>query len=301
MTFYTHFFFVLILISAFGCKNKLTDNQIRKDSLGYTVKVSSVLSHYNIEDENARYYKLSDELKEISGICFTDDGRLFCQTDEYADIFQIDQSTGRIIKTFYINDESKQKAIKGDFEDITFVGNQFFLARHSGTLYSFHEGYDKQIVSYQKYKTSLNSLNDIEGLCFDSSTNSLLMVCKSFAGDGYENQRAVYSFDLAKYEFVEKPRFLININEIKNKSVEEKFKPSGIAKCPSSNSFFIIAAKGNIIIEISDSGEVIDYKNLPQKIHIQPEGISFSKDKTLYISNEGKNDNARLVIYLYQP
>ena len=43
---------------------------------------NSSLSWYNVEDENAKYIKLSNELRGISGICFSMDDRLFCEVDE---------------------------------------------------------------------------------------------------------------------------------------------------------------------------------------------------------------------------
>ena len=98
-------------------------------------------------------------------------------------------------------------------------------------------------------------------------------------------------------ELEQTPRFVISFKDIKNNTVEGKFNPSGIARNPVSGTFYIIAARGNTIIEISKNGEILDQADLPEKIHVQAEGIAFKSDGTLYISNEGKDKQAYIIKY----
>jgi len=254
---------------------------------------NSSLQWYNLEDENAKYIKLSNELRGISGICFSTDDRLFCETDENANIYQIDSKSGEIIKKFSLKDSVNS----GDFEDICIVGDRFFLIQDHGGLFEFKEGANNSGVDYKVYKTFLTRENNIEGLCFDPETNSLLLACKKYAGDGYDKMKAVYSFAMNTMTLNEKPRFLISTKPLKKLSSENKFNPSGIARNPATGTFFIIASRGNIIIEVTKEGDVLGEKDLPKSIHIQPEGIAFSKDNTLYISNEGKGKTAGIVAY----
>jgi uncharacterized protein YjiK len=291
---------IIVLFNSCGSKNK---NMVKED----TVKTrttsenlkpgtkSSALDWYDIENEDHNFFKLSDELKEISGITFTADNRLFAHGDEDADIFQLDPQTGEIIKRFSLGEFL---VLKGDFEDITWVNNKFYLMESKGNIYEFSEGSNGQFVTYKKYKTELNSANNVEGLCYDNSTKSLLMVCKDYPGDGYEKQKAVYTFSLSSMTMEPKPRFLISLKSIKKNTIENEFSPSGIAKNPVSETFFIIAARGNTILELNKEGELINQKDLPEKIHKQAEGIAFMSDGTLYISDEGKNKTARLVKYI---
>ena len=92
-----------------------------------------------------------------------------------------------------------------------------------------------------------------------------------------------------------KPRFLIDLSEIK-----KTFNPSGIERSPITGTFFIIAANGNAIIEISKEGKLIAEKKLPPVVHEQPEGITFTPDKSLLISNEGDFTRGSIVIHKYQ-
>ncbi len=256
----------------------------------------SSLSLYDVENENAKSVKLPSEMRGISGICFSDDDRLFCETDENSTVFQFDFNSGSVVKKFYLKDNINS----GDFEDICIVGTRFFLAQDHGTLFEFKEGANGEGVDYKSYKTFLTRENNVEGLCYDPETNSLLLACKKYPGEGYDKMRAVYSFPLNSMTLTEKPRFLIPIKPVKRNSFEEKFNPSGIARNPQTGTFFIIASRGNTIIEISKDGEILNQKDLPKEVHTQPEGIAFSRENTLYISNEGKSLNkpAKIVMYM---
>src|SRR5882672_7386903 len=95
--------FSLLILS---CKSKSEINKIRSEEPGknekpVTSSPGSALAWYNLEDENPQTVKLPGELNEISGITMTSDGRLFCEVDEDADIFELDYKTGSINKKFY--------------------------------------------------------------------------------------------------------------------------------------------------------------------------------------------------------
>src|SRR4030095_5050179 len=184
-----------------------------------------------------------------------------------------------------------------DFEDIAFVKDRFFMLESKGKLYEFKEGNDGSFVDYKTYKTFLNSSNNTEGLCYDPETNSLLLACKDSPGEDYKKEKAVYSFSLADMTLNETPRFLISHKDIKNNTEEGKFNPSGIARNTISGTFFIIAARGNTIVELSKDGAVLNQQDLPEKVHKQAEGIAFKKDGTLFISDEGRNKTPVILIY----
>jgi len=108
------------------------------------------------------------------------------------------------------------------------------------------------------------------------------------------------------------PRFLISEKEIitdENEDISSKmaeilllkdktFSPSGIERHPKTGSFFIIGAKGiKMIIEIAPSGKILGKAKLDPKVHRQPEGITFLKDHSLIICNEGAGRKAVITIY----
>lgn len=249
---------------------------------------NSELSKYDLSSENPQIINLPKELKEISGITMTPDGRLFGQQDESGIIYQIDFTTGAVIKKFSVG----KPVLKKDFEDLVYVNNKFYLLHSNGEIYEFPEGNNGESVEYKVYKTGLTAANDVEGLCYDSETNSLLLACKGNSGVDGSGDKAVYSFSLDSMKLNPQPRFML-----KKSDVGSSFNPSGIQRNPVTGTFFVIAANGSVILEISKEGSYIGKALLPKKIHFQPEGITFSSDGTLFISNEGKRGGGSIIIY----
>ena len=290
----TIFISALILISC--SKNKPESEIHTKDSKEKKTKEktpdndsASNLSRYDLSSENPKILTLPPELKEISGMTMTPDGRLYAEQDESGIIYQVDPGNGEIVKKFYLG----KPPVKKDFEDIAYANDKFYLLHSKGEIYECSEGSDGETVVFKIYKTELNGKNDIEGMCYDKETNSLLLACKGDPGiENDENDKAVYSFSLDNMTFDPKPRFILKRSEIKS-----YFNPSGIQRDPLTGTFFIIAANGNEIIEISKVGNLMGKHGLPKKIHVQPEGIAFSSDGTLFISNEGKSGSGTIVVY----
>lgn len=251
------------------------------------------MKFFKVDKDNATQVNLSHKLKEISGIAFSPDGRLFCHDDERAVIYQIDPVTGDIIKSFYFGLLVKQ----GDFEDIEIVGKDFYLITSNGILYKFKEGADDQRVDYEALDTDLGKHNNVEGLCYDPATNTLLLALKGDPGAGLDKDyKAVYSFYLSSHKREQKPRFVLDKKELKKLSDEKDFEPSGIARHPVTGDFYVIAAAGNLMVQLSPDGVVQSVQQLNRKLHDQPEGIAFSNDGKLYISDEGKKQGT-LTVY----
>jgi uncharacterized protein YjiK len=266
------------------------------------------LFNYFNNSTNPTSIKLSKKLNEISGLACTPDGRLFAHSDEAAILYEINQTSGEISKTFSVG----KKTVKEDFEGLAIVNNFFYLVSSNGTIYEFSEGKNEKDVKYIKYKTKLSSRYDVEGLCYDPQTNALLLACKGYPGKNYKNNRAIYSFSLTTKELDKEPRFLLPIKKIIKEDkydfirklgeffflpTENTFAPSGINKHPSTGTFFIIAARGNAIIEISDLGEILGKALLKKEFHNQPEGITFLPDQSLIIADEGGSKRATLTKY----
>ncbi len=238
---------------------------------------SSALSWYDLNDKKPSAVDLPTRLREISGLAMSEDGRLFGHGDEKGVIYQIDYQSGKIIKSFSLG----RIAVRADFEGLAIAGNRFFLVTSWGNLYEFSEGKDEGYVSYQVHRTPLTLANDVEGLCYDPDTHSLLLACKEYPGRGYAKNKAI----------------LLPVQELRRKSRHKLFNPSGIERHPKTGTFFVIAAQGESIIEVSSSGDVLDQVTFRSGVHKQPEGITFSPDFTLLISDEGGRKRAKLTRY----
>ena len=245
---------------------------------------NSFLSFYNLGNKNVQSILLPKVLREISGLAITGDNRVFAEEDEHGIIYQLDLNSGKVIKSFFLG----EIIINEDFEDIAILTDKFYLVTSNGFIYEFSEGKDKDKVNYKKYYTGLTAENNVEGMCYDPEANSLLLVCKDFPGKGYEGYRTVYSFSLNNYKLNNKPKFVLPIEYITSKLDVKNFRPSGIARHPKSGTFFIISAHSKVIIEVSPDDKIINLRKLSKKIHNQPEGIAFTSDNSLLISDEGE-------------
>jgi len=253
-------------------------------------------------------FELSGKLNEISGLATSSDGRLFAHNDEQGTLFELSTTDGKILKSFRLG----KKKIEKDFEGLAVAEEWFYLITSSGNLYRFREGADGERVEYKKINTKLNANNDVEGLCYDPQRSKLLIACKGSAGKKYKGKRAVFAFDPKKKDLDKKPLFLFDIKEIVDYNdsgfldrignlmeLEDNlaFAPSGIERHPVTGHFFIIAARGNLLVEVDANGILIDRVRLDPKMHRQPEGIAFTRNNDLVISDEGGDGRARLTIY----
>lgn len=286
--------FLIAALIFLGCSkksdNKTDSPKVKKDKV-VKLDSNSELSRYELDSQSPNKIDLSAELKEVSGITMTPDGRMFGHNDEKGIIFQIDPSNGNTIKSFKLGDP----VVRDDFEDIAYVKDRFYLLKSSGDIYEFREGANGESVEYKIHTTDLNHANDVEGLAYDPETNSLLLACKGVSGIADSEDKAIYSFSLDDMKLNPVPRFMLPVNEIK-----KNFNPSGIAKNMKTGTFFVIAANGSEIIEISKDGAILGRHTLLPSVHEQPEGITFDSNNNLYISNEVKSGKGYIVIYKYK-
>ena len=256
----------------------------------------SWLSRYDIGNKHPKQFKLPGRLSEASGLAMTDDGRLFCHEDENGVVYEVDYTSGKVIKYFSVG----KFTIRGDFEGIAIKGPTMYLVSSNGNILEFPEGRNKSWVPYTVYRTPLTSGNNVEGLTYDSETDCLLLACKWSPGKGYDGYKAVYEFSLKKKKLSKHPRFLISLAEVTKKSRGGRFNPSDIARHPVSGTFFIIAANGESIIEISRDGNLLAQQEIPKKVNPQPEGITFAPDLTMLICNDMDGGTGTLTLYPVQ-
>ncbi|MCH8033067.1 MAG: SdiA-regulated domain-containing protein, partial [Bacteroidetes bacterium] len=159
---------------------------------------------------------------------------------------------------------------------------------------------DERNVDYIKVKTFLSTKYNVEGLCYDKATNSLLLACKEYAGKNLTEYKAIYSFDLSTYKLQEEPRFLINLDSLKSKFNINNFSPTGIEVHPNSGNVFILSSHEKVIVELSSNGELLNAVKLKSKNHRQPEGIAFLSNQSLLISDEGQNKKAKVTVIPFQ-
>ncbi len=250
------------------------------------------LSKY-IFDKPAFVYELDMGLNEISGLAVNDEGRLFANNDEIGSVFELDPNNGKIVKWFWLG----PNRIYEDFEAVALNGKDFYLITSNCLLYKFYAQPDGKYSQYEKIRTGITGSYEIEGMCYDPKTNSLLLASKKFAGKENNNYRAVLSYNLKSGKLSDKPRFLINLNELKKKYNIKDFSPSDIEYDKSSGNFLVLSSNDKGILEISSGGRILNYTELKKNDHRQPEGLTILKDNTLLIGDEGSGKKPTLTGY----
>ncbi len=266
-----------------------------KQSKGQNKKTqpTSWLGRYNLRKAHPKQFRLPKRLSEASGLAMSDDGRLFSHNDELGVVYQVDYTTGKIVKQFSLGTIT----LRGDFEDIAIKGEMMYLVSSNGTVYEFRDGKDGGRVPYEARKTFLTTKNDVEGLVYDRESDCLLLACKDDPGKGYSNFKAVYAFSLKDHTLNRTPRLLIPLEVVAKKAFKGEFNPSGIAKHPKSGTYFIISSNGRSIIEMSANGTVLAQEDIPNKVNKQPEGITFAPDLTMIICDDGQGGAGMITLY----
>ncbi len=250
------------------------------------------LDRYSFSEKHAIVRELSRNLKEISGLAVSSQGQLYAHNDEQGRIFVLDALTGSQLRHFDLGDGG----VREDFEGIAVAGKRIWLVTSGGDLYEFGDPGEGKNAGFTKYCTALDRDNDVEGLCYDQSTNELLLACKGLSGTGNRGDKAVYAFSIKHKTFRNKPRFVLSGKQLRNISGKGDCGFSGIERHPGSGHFLLLSSKSFCIIEVSAKGEVIGSVSLPKKLHPQPEGIAMLPGGELLISDEGKK-TGRLTLY----
>ena len=93
-----------------------------------------------------------------------------------------------------------------------------------------------------------------------------------------------------------KKLFIETAKKLNLTSGDNIFYPSGLAIHPfDDETIYVISSIGKLLLTINRNGKILDIIKLDKNIFNQPEGICFSKEGDMFISNEGKNGGGNIV------
>jgi len=243
-------------------------------------------------------YNMPKTLKEISGITLANKHTMFCIQDESGIVFKYNMEKKELSKFFHFTH-------KGDFEDLTVVGDIIYILRSDGTLYNFN--FKKMNGKTNKTVVPVNSMN-VEGLCFDKRTKKMYMACKGQPLNGSVTHREIYEFTRKS---MKKPviGLTIDMEEISRWVIKNypslhveniQFCPSAIAIHPITGEMYLLSAHDRLIA-IYKKQHLEKVYPLPADIYYKPEGIEFSDKGDLYLSSEGiKDDDVKGQIFYFK-
>lgn len=301
--------FCILLVScgSSGIEDSASNKTNSKSALGIGESLQKTLG-YNFEKPSETFI-LSRQLREISSLAYHPKDHTFLTNDDESGYFFILDPQSFKIK-------SKEKfAVKGDYEAAEIIGDDIIISKNTGTL----NFYNQSTAETTSYNTELKSQNDVEGLCFEKRTNSLLLACKGQPLDqdkGKKTHKSVYRFDLSQKKLITEP-YLTILDSSLHKMVDTsyskasksqlkklnnrilKFAPSGIAIHPVSGDYFLISARGSSLVIIGQNKVLKEVVFLNNNTNPQPEGICFDQENNLYISTEGQGFNGKIFKFNY--
>ena len=194
------------------------------------------------------------------------------------------------------------------------VNGNVYVLKSNGTLYFIKNNNQEKSKDVEKITTFLDDDCNAEGLCYDDKNDRLYVACKTHA----KKTKAVFEFDIQTKKLRKDPLFEVNIKEIHTlkrtggtqKAYEKflaltgadniTFNPSGIAIHPITREVFILSARGNTMVVLSEKGDINYVVHLKKLEFAQPEGITFDDQGTLFIANEGSGGKANIKAFKYK-
>lgn len=233
-------------------------------------------------------WSLPGRLREISGLALTADERLFAVTDEVAVVYEIDYADGRLVKAFAFGDPP----VRDDFEGIEVRDGIVWLMTSGGQLLAGAEGGNGQSVAFESIDTGLRNTCELEGLAKDADGGSLVLLCKE-ARAGGELQMLTWNPDSG-----ERHRMMLPEQAIAGAVGRKDVNPSGITRSTLSGNYLVVAARQNVVFEVTADGRFVDViMRLDEDRHRQAEGIAMTEDGRVLIADEAGAGSARLAVY----
>lgn len=250
--------------------------------------------HYNFGEVFAD--KLDIKIKEISGLVWdTKINEFLVHQDESGKLFVLDKET-KIIKGEYTF------AGKGDYEDIAMLNNIAYVLRSDGMITKIIKDSAGGMRGVEAGKISISGTNDFEAMYGDTSRNALIILCKNCKMDNKEVVSA-FAFYPDSLGFDNNPVFSIDLKEVEKLAPQKssRLEPSAAAIHPVLKKIFIVSSGSNQLVITDLNGKAEAVFELGKKLFPQAEGITFKSNGDMYISNEGVNERATILRFVYRP
>jgi len=242
-----------------------------------------------------RKWDMPNQLNEISGMSYIGKDSIACVQDEEGIIFIYSLDTNELV-------HQTNFAKAGDYEALTTLDSTAYVMRSDGDIFEI-KNYLKADFSVENFDTFFSGKNNIESMTTDAKENRLLITAKN-RDPRSEDFKGIYSFDLEKKTLSRNPVYNISLKDPlfqpKHGNDDDalelaSFSPSDIARNPKTGEFYIIQSKPPQLLIMDGKGKLVKIHHLHSESFPQPEGITFSPEGTLYISNEGKKGTATIL------
>ena len=241
---------------------------------------------------------MSESLREISGITFLHDNSdtMYAIEDEDGKLFYFHLGDGKF--------NYRKFGKHGDYEDVTIMGgNTFVVLRSDGSLFVFPPGLvqDGNMQQVEVYENILPQ-GEYEGLYGDDN-GDLLALCKNCPNDEQHNEVSVYRLRTDKKgRLAITDHFEVDVSGIDraDEKRRSKFHPSCLARHPLTREWYILSSVNKVLLVLDDKWRLKATYPLDPDLFKQPEGLTFDRKGNMYISNEGGQGNANVLLFRYK-
>lgn len=223
--------------------------------------------------------ELPAELNEISGIVYYPKDK---------SIFAISDATGWLYKIYPTHNLAIKKwkfAKNDDFEDIQLIDSTFYVLGSSGDIFRL-KFINADLLKAEKFSLPEKGKNEFESLYYDAENGNLNLLCKDCESDK-KKSISMWSFHIQDYNFRLSPVSIDVTIIAKDLGLDKiKIKPSATAIHPVTKELYILSSVNKLLIIADKNGKTKEVYPLNPDIFKQPEGMAFSPEGDLLISNE---------------
>lgn len=215
------------------------------------------------------------ELDEISGLAYyAKDTSVFAIIDEDGVLYKI--PIMNIDKTRkWVFDKSR------DFEDLVLIDSTFYIMVSNGDIVKLHFEGDHIITDKSDFGTGKKK-NEFEAMYVDRG--KLIIICKDCSDD----KKSITSFHYDMVNKTYEDAGALDLTQLNGKTEKKlkDIKPSAAAINPVTDELYILSSVSKQLLVVNRENKITEVYDLNPKIYKQPEGIAFTPQGDLIISNE---------------
>lgn len=233
--------------------------------------------YYNLSAP--KIIELSPSLDEISGIAYyAKDTSVFAIIDEAGILFKISLNNPK-------NVNSWEFSKKRDYEDLLLIDSFFYALVSNGDIVKIMFNENSLETFKIDFPDASKKKNEFESLA-KINDSTLALICKDCEDDKKSNVSS-YLLNLKDTSEPFKTYIDFSMAELISKTgMKGKFKPSAAAVHPLTGDIYIISSIQKLLLITDSEGNFKEVYKLNPEIYKQPEGIAFTPQGDMIISNE---------------
>lgn len=267
-------------IILFGYNEFVTKDELQEEPIAYEI---------------VNNWQLPEVLEEVSGIDWIGANKLACIQDEDGVIFIFNLKTSAL-------EQRIKFAGPGDYEDIRVVENTAYILRSDGEIFEVKD-YLSGNPKTKTYSNFLTEDQNLESLAWDKSNERLLLAIKDREPKD-NTYKGIYQFSLTSKELQKKPGYRLYMEDslLKDRKTKlhKKLEPSALAIHPGNNNFYILDGRAPQLVIADSDMKLMKRFALRKDDFAQAEGLTFSKNGRIFISNEGKAGKANILEVIFK-